>query len=158
MTTANKKPRAVAGKDVPAEHPMVVAAMIESFSSSARFLPVHPAVKRPLIKGWPLRATSDFGQLRKWWLEHPAAILGVTTGADFGLLGLDVDFRHGGKKSLEALEAKYGKLPATCSFKTPGGVRLIFAGCRDFVSGPSRASSGPASTFAAAAPTGDLRA
>ena len=87
MTTANKKPRAVAGKDVPAEHPMVVAAMIESFSSSARFLPVHPAVKRPLIKGWPLRATSDFGQLRKWWLEHPSSDPRGHDGRRLGLLG-----------------------------------------------------------------------
>lgn len=47
--------------------------------------------------------------------------IGILTGSINGFFGVDIDPRHGGDKSLELLEAKYGVLPITFSYKSGGG-------------------------------------
>ena len=46
-------------------------------------------------------------------LAHPGANVGIATGAISGVVVLDIDPRHGGDDTLEALQAQYNKLPDT---------------------------------------------
>jgi hypothetical protein len=56
-------------------------------------------------------ATTDENQIRAWWRENPNANIGIATGAASGLLGMDVDPRHQGDKSLCDAEKIHGPLP-----------------------------------------------
>jgi hypothetical protein len=51
----------------------------------------------------------------------PDANVGIATGAESGLVVLDVDPRHGGDESLEELETRYGRLPLSPVVLTGGG-------------------------------------
>jgi hypothetical protein len=66
-------------------------------------------------------ATIDEEQIKRWWQRWPDANVGIATGAASGLVVLDVDPRHGGDKTLEALQEKYGGLPDTVIARTGGG-------------------------------------
>lgn len=87
-------------------------------------------------KGWPVfpcsgktprtehgfkNASRKPKQLLAWWREDPHLNIGVPMGAVSGLLGLDVDPRHGGDETLEALEGRHGRLPDTVVSLTGGG-------------------------------------
>jgi hypothetical protein len=61
-----------------------------------------------------------------WWSQWPDANIGIATGADSGIVVLDVDPRHGGESSLEDLQKRLGPLPATLESLTGGGGRHIF--------------------------------
>jgi len=65
-------------------------------------------------------ATVDEATVERWFGANDLNI-GVCTGSESGLLVLDVDPRHGGDKSLEALEKKHGPLPMSRKAKTGGG-------------------------------------
>jgi predicted P-loop ATPase len=54
--------------------------------------------------------------------------IGVATGAYSGIVVIDIDNKNGGSGeiALEALEAKYGKLPETVEAFTPSGGRHLF--------------------------------
>lgn len=82
--------------------------------------------KHPKITDWPNQATTDPSQIRAWWTQWPNANLGIATGAGSGLVVLDVDPRHGGDVSLEALIEQHGPLPTTVESLTGGGGRHIF--------------------------------
>src|SRR5690606_39406787 len=72
-----------------------------SLSGAARELadtgvPVFPCVpggKRPLTGHGFHDATTDPGQVAAWWRQHPQANIGVPTGVDSGVVGVDVDVR-----------------------------------------------------------------
>jgi bifunctional DNA primase/polymerase-like protein/AAA domain-containing protein/primase-like protein len=92
-----------------------------------RGLPVFPVRgKLPLTVHGFKDASTDADQIRDWWSEWPNANIAIATGAASGLVVLDVDPRHDGDKSLAALEAKFGLLPATLEARTGGGGRHIF--------------------------------
>jgi hypothetical protein len=59
--------------------PMLMVAL-ETAASGFRVLPVSPESKRPLIKDWPNKATSDSTQITAWWKQYPNAMVGVATG------------------------------------------------------------------------------
>src|SRR5215211_444197 len=81
---------------------------------------VHPVRgKRPLLKSWPERATTDRDQIKTWWSKWPTANVGIATGG--GLAVLDVDPRNGGDESLDAFEREHGELPETRTVRTGGG-------------------------------------
>ena len=65
-------------------------------------------------------ATTDEDVIRDWWATDPQAGVGVSL-ADSGLLALDIDPRHGGWESLEAIEAEQGVLHSDCTAITQGG-------------------------------------
>lgn len=78
-------------------------------------------------------ATTDPARVAAWWDRVPDANIGIATGRESGLVVLDVDPRHGGDDTLEALQATHGKLPETLEvitgskgrhlyFKYPAGV------------------------------------
>ena len=66
-------------------------------------------------------ATTDRYQIADWWRKWPDANVGIVTGAESGIVVIDIDPRHDGDKSLDAIEANYGKLPATATVCTGGG-------------------------------------
>ena len=68
-------------------------------------------------------ATTDELTIRTWFKTAPLANLGLATGVT---VVLDVDPRHGGDDSLNAVEAKYGQLPMTVRTLTGGGGQHIF--------------------------------
>lgn len=68
-------------------------------------------------------ATTDTATISQWSARFGAVNWGMATGAQAGVWVLDVDPRHGGDKTLEALEAEHGELPATIEAKTGGGGR-----------------------------------
>lgn len=71
-------------------------------------------------------ATAETGTIRGWWQKWPNANVGILTGADSGLVVLDVDPRHGGDKTLEELQRQHGPLPKTISQITGGGGQHLF--------------------------------
>jgi hypothetical protein len=78
----------------------------------------HPRVPHGLYD-----ATLDVPTIKSWFTKWPNANIGIATGAQSGLIALDEDPRHGSEESLQALTAKYGKLPDTVESLTGGGGR-----------------------------------
>ncbi len=70
-------------------------------------------------------ATTDQEVIRGWWRSRPAANVGIATGAQSGLVVLDVDPRKGGDDTLMDLEVQHGRLPDTVEAITGGGGRHI---------------------------------
>lgn len=84
--------------------------------------------KRPFVKDWPNKATTDPAQVKAWWTEHPDASIGCPCGPrprGNGCFVLDVDLPDG-PASLATLESKHGPLPATLEQRTGGGGRQLF--------------------------------
>lgn len=82
----------------------------------------HPRAARGLSE-----ASTDTATISSWWGRWPDANVAVRAGADAGFIALDVDPRHGGGVSLEALEQEHGPLPETVEALTGGGGRhLLF--------------------------------
>jgi len=85
----------------------------------------HPIGK--LVPHGLKQASIDSERLQQWWEQYPRANIGIVTGAASGFFALDVDPRHGGEESLEALLAQWGNLPETVEQLTGGGGRhLLF--------------------------------
>lgn len=73
-------------------------------------------------------ATRNGLSLMVWWKRWPTANVAVATGAGSGLVVLDVDSRHRGFTSLDALEKRIGELPRAPRVLTGGdGLHLYFA-------------------------------
>lgn len=84
--------------------------------------------KHPRTRSGLKDASVDPAQVAAWWRTWPTANVGLVTGADSGLVVVDVDPRHGGDESLAALIAEEGELPVTIEAGTGGGGRhLVFA-------------------------------
>ncbi|MDP9389124.1 MAG: bifunctional DNA primase/polymerase [Actinomycetota bacterium] len=92
--------------------------------------PLAPRSKVPLISAAEgghghLDGTTDVEQVRRWWERHPLANIG--TRVPDGQVVIDVDPRHGGFESLEALERRLGPLdPTLTSWTGSGGVHLFY--------------------------------
>jgi hypothetical protein len=87
--------------------------------------------KHPRIPNGHIGATTDPGQIRRWWSRWPDANIGIPTGKRSGLLVLDIDDH--GFTSLDALEEEHGQLPETLTVRTGGGGMHVYlkypAGC-----------------------------
>ena len=69
-------------------------------------------------------ATTDADALRSLWLQYPAPLVGVVTGAASGMDVLDIDPRHGGDTWLAD---NLANLPTTRTHHTrSGGLHLFF--------------------------------
>ncbi len=71
-------------------------------------------------------ATTDPKKIKRWWLNHPNANIGVATGAASGIVVLDIDPRNGGDRSIKKLTGRLGQLPPGPVVKTGGGGWHIF--------------------------------
>jgi hypothetical protein len=88
---------------------------------------IHPVRKDKvaMLKDWPNVASDDVEIIDRWWTENPDASIGVACGPKSGIWVLDVDLPDG-PSSLEAIEAKHGKLPATLMQQTGSGGTQYF--------------------------------
>jgi KaiC/GvpD/RAD55 family RecA-like ATPase len=108
-----------------------------------RVFPLRPRDKRPLPGTRGFKDASDnLAQLDRWYLAHPAANIGLPTGADNQIVVLDFDYRHwpGREEQVdtdgvvherdpwEMVEEFFeGKVPDTWVVETPsGGFHLYF--------------------------------
>lgn len=66
-------------------------------------------------------ASTDASEIERWWSMWPEANVGIRTGAESGLLVLDVDDEHDGYGSLRELESRHEHLPETPRLETGGG-------------------------------------
>ena len=92
-------------------------------------LPLKPREKVPLgrlVQHGFLDASLDLETIRNWWESEPHANIGIRTGAESGLVVIDVDPRSGGDDSLYELEQKFGELPKTIESITGGGGQHIY--------------------------------
>src|SRR5579871_649922 len=71
-------------------------------------------------------ASRNPDRIWSWWRRWPDANIGIRTGQESGLVVLDVDARHNGEASLEALEATYDRLPPTLTAHSGGGGRHLY--------------------------------
>jgi hypothetical protein len=63
----------------------------------------------------------DKAVIRSWFTDGKLVNIGIRTGPESGILGLDIDPRHGGDESLK----KLGPLPETATVQTGGGGRHL---------------------------------
>jgi hypothetical protein len=70
-------------------------------------------------------ASSDPTTIRKWWGLWPNANIGIVTGAESGILVLDVDGKQG-EESLIELERRGCLLPDTYTVQTGGGGQHVY--------------------------------
>lgn len=84
--------------------------------------------KHPRTANGVHAASTDPSQLASWWQRWPDASVALACGPVSGVLVLDVDPRHGGDDSIEALELRRpdGPLPRTLTSMTGGGGRHLF--------------------------------
>lgn len=90
---------------------------------AGRGLPVFPCErrgKRPRTANGLLDASTDAGQIERWWRANGNANVAVVTGPASGLLVIDVD-GDDGAEALRGLEREHGPLPRTTSVVTPRG-------------------------------------
>jgi hypothetical protein len=69
--------------------------------------------KRPLVDNWLASASTDPQTIRRWWREHPHALIGLPL-KPLDLVVLDADRHHVGKDGIETLRkflAEHGELP-----------------------------------------------
>jgi bifunctional DNA primase/polymerase-like protein/primase-like protein len=86
--------------------------------------PLHGKV--PLTSNGLKDASTDESRVRDWWGHRPDANVGIRTGAESGVVVLDVDPDHGGDDALAELERKHDQLPETIEALTGGGGRHIY--------------------------------
>lgn len=84
------------------------------------------AGKHPRTRHGLKEASRNPDRIWSWWRRWPDANVGIRTGRESGLVVLDVDVRHGGDASLEALEATYDRLPRTLTAHSGGGGRHLY--------------------------------
>ena len=84
----------------------------------------HPRTKHGLSD-----ATTDQTRIEGWWDRWPDANIGILTGAESGLLVIDIDNKDGrqGGDNLAALASRFGGLPATLTATTGNGQHLFFS-------------------------------
>lgn len=74
------------------------------------------------------RATTSEAVVRAWWIKWPNANIGIATGAESGLLVVDVDKRDGGWATLGELDRTLGFNYDTLKVLTPtGGAHFYFS-------------------------------
>lgn len=72
-------------------------------------------------------ASTDPEVITRWWRDSPTANIGIVTGAESGIVVLDVDTIKAGDESLFDLERDHGKLPETVMAITgSGGFHYLF--------------------------------
>jgi len=59
--------------------------------------------KRPLIAGGFREASTDRGQIERWWRRWPEALIGLATGQTSGVVVVDID-RKGGVDGFDTLD------------------------------------------------------
>jgi hypothetical protein len=87
--------------------------------------PVEGRGKKPLIAGWPKKASADTQTLEYWSKKFSACNWGMATGSSSGVFVLDVD-GEAGLCSVIELEKLHLSLPQTLKVQTGNGRHLYF--------------------------------
>jgi len=66
--------------------------------------------KHPRTKNGFKDASTDGGQVSKWWAKYSDANIGLVTGTESGMFVLDIDVKDGGIYSLNDIEENYQDL------------------------------------------------
>lgn len=82
--------------------------------------------KHPRITGFYRCATLDMSQILQWASFWPQSNVGMPTGHPWRYVVIDVDPRHGGERSLDDLQRKFGFFPPTIETITGSGGRHYF--------------------------------
>ncbi len=77
--------------------------------------------KHPRIGMWRQKATTDAAQIREWWTQWPTANIGLLTGAENGVVVVDVDPRNGGDVSIDRLIEERGDFTEAAPVAQTGG-------------------------------------
>jgi hypothetical protein len=90
-------------------------------------IPLQFKDKRPLIEWKEFQnRKAEADEVKGWFRRWPETNLGIVTGVISGLVVIDVDPQHEGKKSLAKLEKKHGPLPPTIESLTGGGGQHLY--------------------------------
>ena len=98
---------------------------------TCRNLNCEHAGKHPATKNGFKDASSDAKQVAESF--NRSANVGLPTGAINGILVIDIDPRHGGDKSLVAIEEQYGPLPETVEVETGWDGRHVYLGLTEAI-------------------------
>jgi hypothetical protein len=77
--------------------------------------------KHPRTTNGLTDATADEAQISAWWGKWPHANIAIATGAESGIVVVDVDTDKGGQATIEKLEAEHGPFSDTLRSNTGGG-------------------------------------
>lgn len=99
-------------------------------------VPIIPGTKRPPMKDWQQKATTDPEQIRSWWSKWPEYGVGFVTGAKSGgVVVTDCDYHPergiDGPGALEAWEMINGELPSSWEAVSGSGGVHKFARAMD---------------------------
>jgi hypothetical protein len=98
----------------------------EALEYAARGWRIHPLEtggKKPRLKGWPKKATTDPDTIKKWWSDWPDANIGLACGKESGVFVLDVDGEKGKATFNEMQDASWATLTAATG---GGGYHLFY--------------------------------
>ena len=103
-----------------------LAAALKLAAGHWKVIPLGPN-KRPLVKGWQNKATSDARQIERWWAKWPDAMPGLPSGERNGFTVLDIDQKNGkdGFAELKALGLDADAM-SPCQVETASGGRHIY--------------------------------
>jgi hypothetical protein len=87
-----------------------------------RLHPLRAKDKRPLLKNWPLVATSDLIQICTWAQKYPKCNWGCVCGPESGFFAVDVDL----PEAMLHLEDEHGSLPDGLCIVTARGYALVY--------------------------------
>lgn len=87
--------------------------------------PLIPGEKRPILEGWPEKATTDAEQIRNWWTQYPDANIGILTGEWSGFIAIDSDEKNG-KSGRHSIHRGGLPMPDTWLVKTPNGMHYYY--------------------------------
>lgn len=96
-------------------------------------IPVFPCTagdKQPLTAHGFHSATTDMGQVRRWWMRMPEANIGIPTGSPSGLVVVDVDVHRTGdgfRAFSTAMESGFTQRWAWMVRTPSGGMHAYFA-------------------------------
>jgi hypothetical protein len=117
---------AIGWRVIPLHYPIITANQLPQ--CSCRSGECSSIGKHPLTVNGLKDASTDEAVIREWWVQWPSANIGIATGADSGIIVLDVDPRDGGIESLAALMDEIGHLPESVESQTgSGGMHVVFA-------------------------------
>jgi len=91
-----------------------------------RIFPLGVNSKKPAIKSWPEKATSNIKDIENWWTQNPNFNVGLATGNKIVVIDLDVKNGKNGVNSLKNWELNNMRLPPTREARTVSGGKHMY--------------------------------
>lgn len=116
----------------------VAIVSVETALEVADTYPIFPCdlAKRPLTANGFKAATKDHGAIKRWWNQHPDALIGLPTGERTRLVVIDYDPDKANADTREWVEQWASLLAGTFGTETPrGGKHWYFQAADAYASG-----------------------